>query len=106
MFYLMLSLRAAIPPEVSSVKMYFIIVFIIGLVPIILNLVLGILLIVSAVKLKNGKTTLFEESNDDFTNIKSFLNKTVNIEKVLKPKSTVLLTFADLTLQLHYLTGR
>jgi len=39
----------------------FIIVFIIGLVPIILNLVFGILMIVSAVKLKNGKTTLFEE---------------------------------------------
>ena len=39
----------------------FIIVLIIGLVPIILNLVVGILMIVSAVKLKNGKATLFEE---------------------------------------------
>lgn len=39
----------------------FIIVFIIGLVPIILNLVVGILMIVSAVKLQNGKTTLMEE---------------------------------------------
>ena len=37
------------------------IVLIVGLVPIILNLVLGILMIVSAVKLKNGKATLFEE---------------------------------------------
>ena len=32
MFYLMLSLRAAIPPEVSSVKMYFIIVFIMSFI--------------------------------------------------------------------------
>jgi len=36
-------------------------VLIIGFGPIILNLVLGILMIVSAVKMKNGKTTLFEE---------------------------------------------
>ncbi|MBN1521510.1 MAG: ABC transporter permease [Candidatus Aureabacteria bacterium] len=32
MFYLMLTLRAAIPPEISSVKMYFIIVFIMSFI--------------------------------------------------------------------------
>jgi peptide/nickel transport system permease protein len=32
MFYLMLTLRAAIPPEVSSVKMYFLIVFIMSFI--------------------------------------------------------------------------
>lgn len=40
---------------------FYFIVLIIGLVPIVLNLVVGILMIVSAVKLKNGKRTLFKE---------------------------------------------